>query len=178
MAGDIGIEEQILVVPGPSRALHEGAAAKMQEVGMRVIHRYGSRVMIAEAPPHRMERIRAAVPDMEIAATPRALSRNVTEGLDPVGVLGLTAFSLRQSPEYIAAKEQRPYKGEPWDASGPLPPDPPPQFRALAQPRSDLATGVVVGTTGQRMMGSVAEASSSSPVQRLICNSQPTKNLR
>jgi len=174
MAGDIGIEEQLIVVSSQTRAMAGDVAEKAGDVGVRVIHQYGPRVMIGDVPEHRTRRVRAALPNVEMTATPNELSSRAIEDLDPIGALGLAAFSLRQSPEYAAAKELRPYKDEQWDMGGePLPPDPPPHLQQLTRsPESarGMEAFAVVGNTSQRMTDRIAVG--------LIIVSGPTADLQ
>lgn len=120
MAGDIGIREQLLVLP-PSGALEGpdggGAEARatvaLARAGGRIMHRYGSRVLLAEVPP---------------GAETRLASESLAEGVDTAGAaagipddlteteqLGVEAFYLRQSAPYSAAKANRPHQGETWE---------------------------------------------------------------
>ena len=95
MAGDIGIPESVVI---PSAA---GAAAAM--AGAPVLHEYGAnvRVKIGHAP---------AAAAAEAAINEETFSRNER--------LGLSALRLRQSADYLAQKNQRPYKETAW-AQGP-----------------------------------------------------------
>jgi hypothetical protein len=160
MAGDIGIEEQVIVVSAENLDRASAVAESAREEGARVIHRYGPRVMIGEVPEQRTERVRRALRTADVARTPRDLPSPATEGLDLAGALGLAAFSLRQSPEYIAAKEERPYQNVRWDTGGPLlPPDPPEEHRHLTrspEPASGTEAFAVFGSTSEQMTGSIA----------------------
>jgi hypothetical protein len=174
MSGDIGIEEQVIIVPSQTREMTDALAGSALKEGARIIHRYGPRVMIGEVPEHRTEQVRAALRTAEVTAAPHELSARATEGLDPTGALGLSAFSLRQSPEYIAAKERRPYQNAQWDMGGqPLPPDPPPHLEQLTR-SPEMARGMeafaVSGTTSQQMTGRIAVG--------IIIVSGPTADLQ
>lgn len=140
MAGDIGVRERAVVIGT------EGVDA-----GLRVLHRYGS-IAIVEAEPTDAQDEDAA--GLEAAA-----------GADPVAALGLAAFRLRQSPEYIAANEQNPYEGMAWDAipDPSMRPDPPPDVRArLDQRRATEVEGLdaeaqaLLRRTSLRMTGTIA----------------------
>jgi hypothetical protein len=76
----------------------------------------------------------------------------VKSGLDEVEALGLEAFSLRQSPQYQAAKAQRPLADEPWDSGLALPPD---SFHE-EDGAMEAALGQAAAPTSARLMGSVA----------------------
>ena len=173
MAGDIGIEEQVIVVPSRTYAM-VGAEEGARQGGARVMHRYGPRVMIGEVPAHRTENVRAVMTGAQVTAAPHELPSSATEGLDPIGALGLAAFSLRQSPEYIVAKKRRPNKDAKWDAGGTLlPPDPPPHLRRLTAspaPAPGIKAFAVEGNTSQQMTGSIAVG--------IIIVSGPTEDLQ
>lgn len=159
MAGDIGVQEQVIVVASAASDMVRAAVAGAHSEGARVYHRYGPRVMIGEVPDERAKQVRAAVGDAQVTAAPNELSAASTDELDPVGALGLAAFSLRQSPGYIAAKANRPHKDATWDKAGLLPPDPPQQHRHLtaAAPTPDGGTAkAAVGGTSQQMTGNIA----------------------
>jgi hypothetical protein len=94
MAGDIGILETLVA---PSTGAAAAAAAGP------VLHEYGPSIQVRiGAPP-----AAAAAPINE-----SALSENER--------LGLSALKLRESPEYRAEKERRPYREEAW-SRGPSP---------------------------------------------------------
>ena len=148
MAGDIGIQEKAVVITTEAELGAAGHAEAPPEP--RVLHQYGN-IGIAEAAPGDTGTI-----DESFGAA------GLEAGLDPIAQLGLQAFELRQSAEYIAAKQRRPYQGALWDA-GPqplLPPDPPPEIRRrLEAPEMEafnVEAEAVVGTTSQRMTGKIA----------------------
>ena len=174
MAGDIGTEEQVIIVSSQNRERASAVAQKAKQEGVRIIHRYGGTVMIAEVPEHRAEQLRASLgTDAAVSAVPHELP-SLAKDLDPTGALGLAAFSLRASPAYIAAKEQRPHNKTPWDMGGQLlPPDPPPQLRHLVA--SPAANGKrvaleAVGTTSLQMASNIAVG--------IIIVSGPTPDLQ
>jgi hypothetical protein len=159
MAGDIGVNEQIILIPTTSRAAAAPLAETAKDQGAHVVHQYGPRVMIGEIPKHRERKIRAAVPKAKVTGAPQRLPAAAIEGLDAIGALGLAAFKLRQSPKYIAAKKRRPHQNKKWDARGVLPPDPPHEHRELTQaPKAarGAAALAAVGGTSQRMTGRIA----------------------
>src|SRR3954447_26617665 len=97
MAGDIGIEEKVIVVSSQAGAVAGAVAASARQQGARVFHRYGPRVLIGEVSEDRTQQVRSALATADVAAAPSELPSGTTEGLDPIGALGLAAFSLRQS---------------------------------------------------------------------------------
>ncbi|HEX6368608.1 MAG TPA: hypothetical protein VF006_06740 [Longimicrobium sp.] len=137
MAGDIGVREQIIIQDGGK----EAAGA---------IHRYGPRVVI-----------RIAAEDGETDVEERAVAE-----LDSTGAIGLAAFRLRRSDDFIAAKARRPHDGARWDGGGNLlPPDPPPEHGSLT-----LREEITFGRTSERMTGSIAVG--------LVVVSGPTPELQ
>jgi hypothetical protein len=156
MAGDIGITERVVVLSQETAA---ASAESMEAPGTRIIHRYGPRVRIGEVPPS---------PEGEREAAPASIP---VEDLDAIGALGLAAFALRQSPEYAAAKAQRPYQDEPWDGEHVLPPDPPDHLQELVMsPALAGAAAAALGATSAQMTGSVAVG--------IIIVSGPTADLQ
>ena len=160
MAGDIGIQEQLIVVSSKKRGMAAALAESADQEGARVIHQYGPRVMIGEVPKHLTKRVRAALPAGHLASRAASLPDEATQNLDPIGALGLAAFKLRQSAKYIAAKKGRPHKGKKWDGGGKLlPPDPPEHLQHLIQaPKKARGAQAfaAVGGTSQRMTGKIA----------------------
>ena len=172
MAGDIGVDEKVIVVSRDDRDTARAMVASAAQEGPRLIHRYGPRVLIAEASDEVIESSRRVLGDAEVTAAPRELTSSATEGLDLTGALGLAAFSLRQSPEYVAAKEQRPHAGAAWDAGGDLmPPDPGEEHQHLTgAPSGARNARAAVGSTSERMTGSIAVG--------IIIVSGPTADLQ
>src|SRR5829696_8965077 len=115
MAGDIGIREQLVVLPkeatrGTGVA---GAALALAPAGGRIMHQYGERVLLAELPPGGETRLRSHSALAEAAFAPEGASDDLTE----TERLGVDAFALRQSPDYAEAKTNRPYQGASWDGT-------------------------------------------------------------
>ena len=82
------------------------AASRVQEEGGRVLHVYGSRVLIEQTP-----RSGADVED--------AIVEEATENLSETERLGLAAWNARQTEEFESAKELRPLEGDAWDLHEP-----------------------------------------------------------
>jgi hypothetical protein len=100
MTGDINIREQVVILP-ETRAL----AAPLVSTGKRrVIHQYGSRVVVME--------------DADDIETQTAIARSiqttaeVLNGLSQEEQLGYAAYTLRESGDYQSAKAARPRDGE------------------------------------------------------------------
>ncbi|HEX2828919.1 MAG TPA: hypothetical protein VHP37_21395 [Burkholderiales bacterium] len=145
MAGDIGIQERVVILP-EARAL-ELAPALAADAKRRVVHVYGSRVMVMEHS--------ADAPAPGAMAEAMAPSKAVLGSLSPEEQLGYAAFNLRESDEYQAAKSARPRDGESWDMA----PDtnhactaPDETTGQAAEARAALAGA----PTSQRLTGSVA----------------------
>ena len=115
MAGDVGIEERIIVLGPRAETTLEAVVAPIQEARGRVRHHYGPRVIIGEVTEQTEESVRAAIPEGELAGALEALSADAQQDLDEVGRMGLAAFALRQSDEFARAKAERPYADALWD---------------------------------------------------------------
>jgi hypothetical protein len=115
MAGDIGIRERVLILPEGARAVSAGAA--LTDPKTRVAHVYGPRVVVAEV-PQGGERESVGLAARAVVATDDAtsISEDVRASLAPAERMGVDALALRQSYEYMAAKEERPLADELWDS--------------------------------------------------------------
>jgi len=144
MAGDIRIRERAVILP-EARAL-EAAASVGTDAKRRVVHMYGSRVLVMEdSVDARAEE--AMADSMEASAA-------VLSSLSPEERLGYAAYALRESGEYQSAKSARPRDGESWDSS--------PEMQHSCTPPDEHA-GHAAGAmamagapTSQRLTGSVA----------------------
>ena len=149
MAGDLQIHEEVIV-----HAEDAPTAAASAEVVTRlsggVTHEYGPRVVIAAIPPGAAEAVQERVHGVEIVEKPAAVSDETGRGLDEVGTLGLEAHALRLSPEYAAAKADRPLAGEAWDSAEP--PDPP-DDQDLQAPDMGAAAATSARLTGKVAVG-------------------------
>ncbi len=114
MSGDIGIREQVIVLPkkAPASAAASSEAA-LKGRGGRVMHQYGERVMLAEVPAGAETELESSVMGM-MAAEPGAINIPAQD-LSEAETLGLEAFALRNSAEYAQAKANRPRQGVDWD---------------------------------------------------------------
>jgi hypothetical protein len=146
MSGDIKIRERLVILP-EAQALEAAALPIEPRSDRRVIHMYGSRVMV-------MEESAEAPAEAALAVSVEA-SREVLKSLSPQERLGYSAFMLRESDEYQAAKANRPRDGESWDAS-------PETQGGCTLPIADedaaraMATGLAEAPTSQRLTGSIA----------------------
>jgi hypothetical protein len=122
MAGDVGFEEQVIVAPARVEGVLAAAVQLVDEGEGRVSHQYGPRVLVVEEVAEVGEAVAAQVPGGAVAATMADVGISLAADLDETGTLGLEAFALRSSEEYVGTKAQRPLAGESWgnkDASTP-----------------------------------------------------------
>lgn len=105
---EINTDYELLQIAPTRRSRTAAAAAPIDNDG-GVLHHYGPRVQIRRAQP------------MDIGGTtfesPPA-ARSLPAGLTPTEQMGVSAFNLRRSAKYRAAKAQRPRDGEVWDFAG------------------------------------------------------------
>jgi hypothetical protein len=98
---------------------------RVRDAGGRVLHRFGSRVLIGDVPA-RVTRKAASTPGLKSAHA--GVVAKPPGRLTEVEALGVAAWNLRMSAAYAQAKEDRPHDGLRWDAAppaGPIPPDGP-----------------------------------------------------
>jgi hypothetical protein len=152
MAGDIGINERAIILPEAGAAEHGSALLSLEQAHGRAMHHYGPRVVIAEV--SEQDEAADSLSPFEFTGDGKARIPTAPTGIDGVGQLGLSAFGLRQSPAYAAAKAKRPHAEEDWDAPGATPP-------CTAEVQSEvaemgLAPGLSGAPTSSRLTGSVA----------------------
>jgi hypothetical protein len=153
MAGDIGIYEQALV-GGAGAPDVSGLATEIVEGSGRVTHQYGSRVLVATLPTDGARAIERRAPEVTVTEEAGALSEATTGGLDEAEALGLEAFSLRQSEQYVLAKAQRPLAGAAWDSEEATAPDDPGPEEP--EPPALDALAAAAAPTSARLAGKVA----------------------
>lgn len=144
MAGDVGIRERVVILPDTrARALSAAAPAMTTDAKRRVVHVYGSRVVVMEA-EDTASSARAAAESQPSTAALQSLTEEER--------LGYGAYMLRESIDYQAAKAVRPRDGESWDAGEGMSCTPPhEQHDGIAH-----ATALAGAPTSQRLTGSVA----------------------
>jgi hypothetical protein len=149
MAGDIGIRERAIVLPGDGTAA--SLARSLQPDGQsRVQHVYGPRLVVAEVPSDdgaSVAGLRAAPSEAE------EVPPDVRRQLSPAERMGLDALALRQSPAYAEAKSNRPHDGAEWD-SGEA--DAPACHEILDAGRSASADAGADAPTSAQLTGKVA----------------------
>ena len=165
MAGDIDIAELAIVLKAGASMSTRGVERQVRKALGRVVHHYGSRVVIGEVAAAAEEGMRAVVPEGAVGASAAAIPSDVTADLDPVGLLGLAAFDLRQSAEYTRAKATRPLQGEPWDTMAASAPD-----VVHADLNVEAAASESATPTSSRLTGSVSVA--------VVMVSGPTPDLQ
>jgi hypothetical protein len=147
MAGDLPIQEQLIITGTTTEAAAGGAAmAQATEAGGaqqgRVLHVYGNRVKILE------QGLGTGAPaGMAAAAGAASL-----QGLSEVEALGASAFQLRQSPQFLQAKRNRPKQGQEWNL-------PPGGCTAVAPPsvaQAMMAPAPAAAPTSAYLEGTVA----------------------
>lgn len=116
MAGDIPIEEQLVVLSPEVAAAGARAAGRPEGA----LHIYGDRVRVLRGPL--------------TGAVEPAVSRSEPEGLTETEALGLAATRLRLDPAYAEAKRARPRDGETWNFEGSCVRVPPRRLETLAEP--------------------------------------------
>ena len=143
MAGDIRIRERLVILP-EARPL-EAAPPVETNARRRVVHMYGSRVIVLE------DAADAGAPD--VVAQSVEASAAVLRSLSPEEQLGYNAYVLRESAKYKAVKAARPRDGESWDTSEEM------QHSCLPPNQRDghaEAIALAGAPTSQRLTGSVA----------------------
>ena len=81
------------------------SAYELREKGVRVLHRFGDKVVLKEA-------LTVSVPGVSIESTTVTFTVPQTLKPDEIGELG---FAYRQTKEFRAAKKQRPNEGVSFD---------------------------------------------------------------
>jgi hypothetical protein len=94
VAGDIGIEEKVILLPEGAADMAAQTASTVQALPGGVAHQYGPRVVIAGVLPPEAESLASAAPEAATATDAAAISAGVKAQLDDIGALGLEALSL------------------------------------------------------------------------------------
>jgi hypothetical protein len=132
-----------------------GTAGRLEDAGVRVLHRYGSRVVIGEVPRvgRRGVAARRGVRSLHASAV-----RDTPRGLTASEAAGLAAWNLRTSRRYAAAKAKRPRDGERWDGTDDTPLQPPdgPDMTHVGELGPARAVGLVGDDTSLYLIGNVA----------------------
>ena len=158
MSGDIGIEEQAIVLTPQATMAAREASTELTKAKGHVTHIYGPRVVIGEVQPEARAQVRSAIAEAEMFDDAAALEKETPEGaaadLDELGALGLKAFGLRQSTAYAEAKANRPYQDALWDRDEGTAPV---HDEAGAGEADAEGTALAAfGTTSERINGSIA----------------------
>lgn len=105
-------DQQIILLPQGAPE-PERAASLVADRGGRVLHVYGSRVLIGRMP------LEDAGMEASIARVENAVIEETPENLSETEFLGLAAWNARQTEEFTSTKEQRPLEGDAWDVHEP-----------------------------------------------------------
>jgi hypothetical protein len=145
MAGDINIRERVVILP-ETGAFAEARRHPESTSSRRVVHVYGSRVIVMEE---------SAEPAAKALAYESLQAfAMVVDSLSATEQLGYNAFALRESSAYRTAKSSRPREGESWDSSEEM------QYSCTppedSRERAERAMAQAGAPTSQRLTGSVA----------------------
>jgi hypothetical protein len=132
-----------------------GTAGRLEDAGVRVLHRYGSRVVIGEVP--RVGR-RGVTAKRGVRSIHAGAVRDTPRGLSEAEAAGLAAWNLRASRRYATAKARRPRDGERWDTTDGTPLLPPdgPDMTHVSELGPARAVGLVGDDTSLYLIGNVA----------------------
>jgi hypothetical protein len=110
-SGATMVERLVVLAP----ASGEGAEARLQAAGGRLLARYGDTVWVVELPPDAEPAVAddPAVLGVFAEAAPETLAPD-----DEAGRLGIAAWNLRQSPSFRATRDARRGDGRAWDDEG------------------------------------------------------------
>ena len=151
------IEQQGLVIlDAKGVADVSGTAERLEGAGGRVLHRYGSRVLIAEVPP---AGARGVAGQRGVRSVHMGALREKPRGLNEAESVGLAAWNLRVSQRYATAKAKRPLDGQRWDGArgaAPLIPPDGPAMTHVTDEGPALGFGPALEETSLYLIGSVA----------------------
>lgn len=149
-------QQGLVILDAKGVADVHGTAARLEDAGGRILHRYGSRVLIGEVPP---AAARGVAGQRGVRSVHTGVVREKPRGLSEAESAGLAAWNLRASRPYAKAKANRPHDGQRWDAQGVagglLPPDGPGMMHT-GDEGSGLAFGPTLDDTSTYLIGSVA----------------------
>lgn len=147
MAGDIGIREQAVILPAERAFSTEPPVTANAK--RRVVHVYGSRVMVMEAAEEAGAREFGAA---AVTADAAAIPGDIRATLAQDELLGLDALAMRQSDEYQTAKSARPHDGADWDSGVAMMPS----CTDITAPEGEARSFDAGAPTSARLTGSVA----------------------
>ncbi len=123
MAGDLKLNEEVVVLGSRADAIGMRAARSMEKAGGRVLHQFGPRVMVMEVSKTSQDDLLRGLRGASFAPTPSRISVATRQTLDTTGLLGYEALRLRQKSSFRRAKENRPLAKAAWDTDEALRPD-------------------------------------------------------
>ena len=94
-------KQGLIILDAKGVADIRGTAARLEEVGVSVLHRYGSRVLIGEVPPAGGRGVAAK---RGVRSFHAGAVRDKPRGLSAAEAVGLAAWDLRVSRRYATAK--------------------------------------------------------------------------
>lgn len=112
----------LIILDATGVADRYGTTERLAQTGGRVLHRYGSRILIGDVPATATRKASAARGVLSYHA---GAAREVPKRLTECETLGLGAWNLRQSARFATAKDNRPHNGQRWDDASPTAPIPP-----------------------------------------------------
>lgn len=107
----------LVVLNGKDAASVLDAQQKVQSAVGHIAQKYGPQVLIIEANPQLVRKLRAAtgVAGVYTRSVPRFVL-STRKKLDETGRMGITAWNMRHTPAYRAAKRKRKGEGLSWGA--------------------------------------------------------------
>lgn len=105
--------ERLVIIASASTA--DDARARLEDLGGRLLARYGTSVWVVELPPDADAPL-ADDPSIE-GVFDGAIPDDITVQ-DEAGRMGIAAWDLRHSPSFRAAREARRGEGRAWDDEG------------------------------------------------------------
>ncbi len=109
----------LIILDAKGVADRYGTTERVAGAGGRVLHQYGSRILIGDVTP---TAVRQAAAARGVRSLHASAVREAPRKLTDVEMMGLDAWNLRQSPRFAAAKDNRPHDGVRWDDAGPAAP--------------------------------------------------------
>ena len=129
-------------------------AASIEQSGSQVMHMFGNRVMIAQTRGEIPQSISGSS-EVRSVNFEKAIAR-APENLTETEELGLAAWNLRQSPDFEAAKRERPREGREWDGPDVVEPPDGPGMRHIGEGDVLGAPELAAEDMSPYLIGSVA----------------------
>ena len=147
-------QQGLIILDARGVADVHGTTDQVEGAGGRVLHRYGSRVLIGEVP---QTVARGVAAQRGVRSVHTTALRDKPRGLSATEAVGLAAWNLRVSRGYANAKAKRPLDGERWDAVGAAPLIPPDgEMTHVDDVAPSVGFGALLDETSLYLIGSVA----------------------